>query len=254
MIEVRRTIIAGNWKINMDHLEGASLAGDIAAGLEGREPACEVVLIPPFTALPAVMNAIEDSPISGGAQNLWYEENGAYTGEISTGMISALGCRYVLVGHSERRHVIGEGSDILSRKLRAALAGGLIPIYCVGETLGERESGTASKVVAEQIGEVLTGLSDADMRSTVIAYEPVWAIGTGKTATPDDAGSMHEIIRVLLGDIFGSRTAEDTPILYGGSVKPGNAAELLAREEIDGALVGGASLEAGSFLGIVFPA
>ncbi len=254
MIVVRRTIVAGNWKMNMDHIEGAALAGDIVAGLKGREPSCEIVIIPPFTTLPAVISAIGGSPVAAGAQDLWYEENGAFTGEISAGMISSLGCRYVLVGHSERRHVIGEGSEILSRKLRAALSGGLSPIYCVGETLGERESGSASEIVTEQIGEALTGLSSEDMARTVVAYEPVWAIGTGKTATPGDAGSMHQVIRGVLSDIFGAQTAEKTPILYGGSVKPGNAAELLAMEDIDGALVGGASLDAGSFLGIVFPA
>lgn len=251
---MRRTIVAGNWKMHMDHLEGAALAKEIVAGLVDRQPACEVVLIPPFTAIPAVIGAIEGAPISAGAQDLWYEEKGAFTGEISAQMISALGCRYVLVGHSERRHVIGEGSELLSKKLRAALSGGLLPIYCVGETLDERESGMASKVVAEQIGDGLEGLTVQDMQKVVIAYEPVWAIGTGKTATPGDAGSMHEIIRGLIGDIFGPETAGETSILYGGSVKPGNAAELLAMEEIDGALVGGAALEAQSFLGIVFPA
>jgi len=254
MIRVRRTIVAGNWKMNMDHVEGAALAGDIAAGLEGREPSCEIVLIPPFTTLLSVMSAIEGSGIAAGAQNLWYEEKGAFTGEISAGMIFSLGCRYVLVGHSERRHVIGEGSDILFRKLRAALSGGLSPIYCVGETLDERESGSAAEVVTEQIGEVLTGLSSEEMERTRIAYEPVWAIGTGRTATPGDAGSMHEVIRGVISKIFGAEAAEETPILYGGSVKPGNAAELLAMKDIDGALVGGASLDAGSFLGIVFPA
>jgi triosephosphate isomerase len=254
MIRVRRTIVAGNWKMNTDHIEGAALAGDIVAGIEGRKPSCEIVLIPPFTSIPSVMSEIEGSPIAAGAQNLWYEEKGAFTGEISAGMISSLGCSYVLVGHSERRHVIGEGADILSRKLRAALAGRLSPIYCVGETLGQRESGIASEVVTGQIGEVLTGLSGEDMARTVIAYEPVWAIGTGKTATPGDAGSMHEVIRGIISDIFGPETAEETPILYGGSVKPDNAAELLGMEDIDGALVGGASLDAESFLGIVFPA
>lgn len=251
---MRRTIVAGNWKMHMDHLEGAALAKEIASGLVDRQPACEVVLIPPFTTIPAVIDAIEGAPISVGAQDLWYEEKGAYTGEISAGMISGLGCRHVLVGHSERRHVIGEGSELLSKKLRAALSGGLSPIYCVGETFDERESGMASKVVAEQIGEGLAGLTVQDMQDVVIAYEPVWAIGTGVTATPGDAGSMHGIIRTLLGDIFGPETAQETPVLYGGSVKPGNAAELLSMEEIDGALVGGAALEAGSFLGIVFPA
>jgi triosephosphate isomerase len=251
---LRKTIIAGNWKMNMDHIEGASLAAAIAAGLKGRKPACDVVLFPPFTTLPAVMSVIEGSVMAAGAQDLWYGENGAFTGEISAGMIYSLGCRYVLVGHSERRHVIGEGSDILSKKLRAALAGGLIPVYCVGETLDERESGSASKVVTEQIEEVLSGLSGDEMGRTVIAYEPVWAIGTGRTATPEDAGSMHGVIRGMISDMFGASAAGGTSVLYGGSVKPGNAAQLLAMEDIDGALVGGASLDASSFLGIVFPA
>ena len=251
---MRRTITAGNWKMNMDHIEGASLAKDILAGLEGRDPACEVILIPPFTTLPAVVEALEGSRVLTGAQNLWYEEKGAFTGEISAGMIFNLGCRYVLVGHSERRHVIGEMGDILSKKLRAALSGGLSPIYCVGETLEERENGMASTIVTEHIERVLEGLSVEEMGRTVIAYEPVWAIGTGKTATPDDAGAMHAVIRGVLAKIFGAPVAGETPILYGGSVKPGNAAELLAMEDIDGALVGGASLDAESFLGIVFPA
>lgn len=251
---MRRTIVAGNWKMNMDHSEGAALARNIRNGLEGREPSCEVVLIPPFTTIPSVMIIIEDSAISAGAQDLWYEEKGAFTGEISAGMIAGLGCKYVLAGHSERRHVIGEGPEILSRKVRAALAGGLSPIYCVGETLGEREGGIASEVVTGQLRDVLTGLSSDDMARTVIAYEPVWAIGTGKTATPDDAESMHRVIRGVLSEIFGPEAAEETPVLYGGSVKPDNAAELLAMEDIDGALVGGAALDAGSFLGIVFPA
>jgi triosephosphate isomerase len=253
-MSLRRTIIAGNWKMNMDHIEGASLAADIAAGLKGKKPACEIVLFPPFTTLPAVMGVIAGSVIAAGAQDLWYEENGAFTGEISAGMIYNLGCRYVLVGHSERRHVIGEKPDILSKKLRAALSGGLIPVYCVGETLDERESGSASEVVTGQIREVLSGLSGEEMGRTVIAYEPVWAIGTGRTATPDDAGSMHGIIRGMISDMFGAGAAGETPILYGGSVKPGNAAQLLEMEDIDGALVGGASLDASSFLGIVFPA
>ena len=251
---MRRTIVAGNWKMNLDHIEGASLAKRIAAGLEGRDPACEIILIPPFTALHAVVEAVDGSRIATGAQNLWYEEKGAFTGEISAGMIHSLGCRYVLVGHSERRHVIGEGSDILAKKLRASLSGGLSPIYCVGETLDERENGMASKVVTEQIGDVLKGLSVEEMGRTVIAYEPVWAIGTGKTATPDDAGAMHAVIRGVLGETVGAPVAAETPILYGGSVKPGNAASLLAMEDIDGALVGGASLDAESFLGIVFSA
>jgi triosephosphate isomerase len=253
MVTVRRTIVAGNWKMNLDHKAGAGLARAIIAGLEDREPPCEVVLIPSFTTLPSVAEEVRGSRVATGAQNLWYEEKGAFTGEISASMITALGCRYVLVGHSERRHIIGEKAPLLAKKLRAGLAGGLSPVYCVGETLDERENGLASEVVTKQVSDVLSGLAADEMARTVIAYEPVWAIGTGRTATPDDAGSMHGVIRGVLEGLFGSAAADETPILYGGSVKPANAAELLGVEDIDGALVGGASLDAESFLGIVFP-
>jgi triosephosphate isomerase len=250
-MEVRRTIIAGNWKMHMDHLEGGALAGDIADALGSIDHECEVVLIPPFTSIPAVAQAVAGSAVITGAQDLWYEEKGAFTGEISARMLSSLGCRYVLVGHSERRHVIGEDAGILSKKLRAALSGDLLPIYCVGELLEERNAGNASVVVTDQIKDVLEDLSGDQIGRVVIAYEPVWAIGTGETATPDDADSMHAVIRNVLAEMFGSEVSQAAPILYGGSVKPGNAAELLSRGEVDGALVGGASLDAESFLGIV---
>jgi len=250
---MRRRIVAGNWKMNMDHEEGGELAASVAKGLEGRRPGCEVVLIPPFTTLPAVAGAVRGSDILTGAQDLWYESGGAFTGEVSGVMLSRLGCTYVLVGHSERRHVIGEGPGLLAKKLRAALEAGLMPIFCVGERLEEREEGRASDVVVRQLGEVLQGLGAAGIDRTVIAYEPVWAIGTGKTATPDDAEAMHGVIRKELASLFNEESAMRTSILYGGSVKPGNAASLLEMENIDGALVGGASLEAESFLGIVFP-
>jgi triosephosphate isomerase len=249
---LRRRIIAGNWKMNLDHLEGETLARRIASDLAERKPDCEVVVIPPFTTIPAVAAALEGSGVRTGAQDLWYEVKGAFTGEISAGMIERLGCSYVLVGHSERRHIIGEKSGLLSKKLRAALSAQLSPIYCVGETFEEREGGEAQDVVAGQIREVLKGIGESGISRTVVAYEPVWAIGTGRTATPDDAGTMHGIIRDLVAGIFGGKAADAVPILYGGSVKPGNASELLAVEGIDGALVGGASLDADSFLGIIF--
>jgi triosephosphate isomerase len=248
---MRRRIVAGNWKMNKDHVEGAALARDIAAGLAARPSSCEVVLIPPFTSLPAVREAIRGSAAKAGAQDISAEDEGAFTGEISGRMLRALGCEYVLVGHSERRHIIGEGGALLARKLRAALRSGLSPVYCVGELLGERESGAAEEVVSRQIREGCEGLSPAEFSRVVLAYEPVWAIGTGRTATPKDASDMHGAIRRLIGDLLGAEAAAEVPVLYGGSVKPESAAGLLADREIDGLLVGGASLAADSFLAIV---
>ena len=250
---MRRTIIAGNWKMNKDHREGAALAREIRDGVKGREIASEIVLIPPFTTLPDVSRELERSGIMIGGQNLYHEERGAYTGEISGLMLRAVGCTYVLVGHSERRHVIGEGGELLAKKLRAALVSDLMPILCVGELLEEREAGKAGDVVIKQLVEVLDGLAPGEFSRVVIAYEPVWAIGTGKTATCQDASEMHAVIRSRVEKMFGSEAAQETPVLYGGSVKPQNAAELLSDSEIDGVLVGGASLEAASFIGIIFP-
>jgi triosephosphate isomerase len=247
---VRRKIIAGNWKMNMDHRAGAALAKEICDGLAGR-PACEVVLIPPFTTIPSVVEATHGSVVKTGAQDLYFEDEGAFTGEISGRMIRALGCTYVLVGHSERRHVIGEEGALLARKLRAALRNKLKPIFCVGELLADREAGRAFEVVTSQIRGGCEGLEAEEFSRVVIAYEPVWAIGTGKTATPRDASDMHGVIRMLVKEIFGTAAAEETAILYGGSVKPEGAADLLADMEIDGLLVGGASLKAQSFLGII---
>lgn len=248
---MRKTIIAGNWKLNKNHIEGSALAGEIAAGMKEMEFSGEVVIIPPFTTLPSVLDAVKGSRILVGGQNLFYEDEGAFTGEISGKMLFSLGCTYVLVGHSERRHVMGEGGAILARKLRAALRTDLLPIFCVGEVLDEREAGRAVDVVVTQITEVLEGLGREDISRVVIAYEPVWAIGTGRTATPQDAAEMHDVIRGVLRRMFERDVAEGTAILYGGSVKPGNAAELLKEPDIDGVLVGGASLDASSFLAIV---
>ena len=251
---MRRRIIAGNWKMNKGHREGALLAGEILEGLGGKgDPGCEVVLMPPFVSLPAVMEVIKDSSIEGGAQDLFYEESGAFTGEISGGMLAELGVRYVLAGHSERRHVIGEGNDLVARKLKAALASQLTPVLCVGELLEERESGRAEEVVLEQVRSALENLAAHECANVVVAYEPVWAIGTGRTATPEDASRMHRVIRKTLEDLHGKEISEKTAILYGGSVKPQNAAVLFAAPDVDGALVGGASLSAESFLGILFP-
>ena len=250
---MRRRIVAGNWKMNMDHREGAAFVKELLAGLEGKDPSCEVVLFPPFTTLPAVTDALADSQVRTGAQDLYFEESGAYTGGISGRMLAALGASYALAGHSERRHVFGEDDATVARKLGAALRSGLAPVLCVGELLEEREAGDATKVVDTQVRASLEGLSADEFGRVVVAYEPVWAIGTGKTATPGDAADMHTFIRKALGSLFGEQAAQLTPILYGGSVKPSNARELLEAENVDGVLVGGASLEADSFLSIIFP-
>lgn len=251
---MRKRIVAGNWKMNMGYREGAALAGEILEGIGKRgDPGCEVVLMPPFVSLPAVMEVIEGSAIEGGAQDLFYEESGAFTGEISGGMLAELGVSYVLAGHSERRHVIGEGNDLVARKLTAALASGLTPVLCVGELLEERESGRAEEIVLGQVSSALEGLSAGECAKVVVAYEPVWAIGTGKTATPEDASRMHRVIRGALERLHGKEISEKTAILYGGSVKPQNAAVFFAVPDVDGVLVGGASLAAESFLGIAFP-
>jgi len=248
---MRRKRVAGNWKMNKDHREGAALAREILEGLAKEPVSCEVILLPPFTTLPAVLQVLAGSAVSVGGQDLFYEDEGAFTGEVSGSMLKSLGCAYVLVGHSERRHVIGEGGEILAKKLRAALRNGLAPIYCVGELIEERESGRAEAVVERQLADALHGLSTSEIGRVVIAYEPVWAIGTGKTATPDDASSMHAFIHAALERIVEPAAAREMPILYGGSVKPDNAAALLSRDGIDGFLVGGASLKAPSFLAVM---
>lgn len=248
---MRPKILAGNWKMNLDHLAGAVLAKEICVGLGAGRGACEVVLIPPFTTLPAVAEAARGSVVKTGAQDLYCEDEGAYTGEISGGMLRALGCAYVLVGHSERRHTIGESGALVARKLRAALRNGLVPILCVGELLAERESHKAVEVVTNQVRESCEGLEAAEFSRVVVAYEPVWAIGTGKTATPQDASDMHGVIRIVAKELFGTAAAENLQILYGGSAKPESAPALLAEPEIDGLLVGGASLKASSFLGMM---
>jgi triosephosphate isomerase len=248
---MRHKILAGNWKMNLDHRAGAALAKEICDGAGAARSACEIILIPPFTTLPAVADAVRGSVVKTGAQDLYCEDEGAYTGEISGGMLRALGCEYVLVGHSERRHTIGESSDLVARKLRAALRNGLVPILCVGELLAERESRKAVDVVTSQVRESCEGLEGAEFSRVVVAYEPVWAIGTGRTATPQDAADMHGVIRIIAKELFGTAAAENLPILYGGSAKPDTAPALLAEPEIDGLLVGGASLKASTFLGMV---
>jgi len=248
---MRETIVAGNWKMNKDHIEGAELAGELSSLIASKEHACRIIVFPPFTTIPSVISSIDTEELHIGAQDIFYEDEGAFTGEVSGKMLKRLGCTYVLVGHSERRHVIGEGAEILKKKLLAAFRNELIPVYCVGELLEEREEGRAHEVVTKQLLDGIAVLDSDALKKIVIAYEPVWAIGTGRTATPEDATEMHRLIREAISEKFGKELSDAIPILYGGSVKPENASELLAQEEIDGVLVGGASLKADSFYKII---
>jgi triosephosphate isomerase len=242
----RPRLVAGNWKMHKTAAEGASLARELVEMTRAR-PSAELLVCPPFTALESVGRVTRGSGIHLGGQNLHHEKQGAFTGEISASMLVALECRFVIVGHSERRHGMGEDDATVASKLRAALAGGLTPIVCVGETLAERESGSAAEVLVRQIRSAYGELEPAAVRTTVIAYEPVWAIGTGRVATPEQAREAHEIVRATLERVTGSGAGRDAAILYGGSVGPANAEALFAEPEIDGALVGSASLEAASF-------
>ena len=241
---MRKIIIAGNWKMHKTNEEAEKLARGLLGVVKPRDNV-KMVLCPPFTALERVSKVIEGSFIELGAQNLFYEKEGAYTGEISPLMLKSVGCRYVIIGHSERRKYFKETDELINRKIRSAIQEGLIPIFCVGETLEERERGKAQVVVERQVRE---GLKDIDREGeVVIAYEPVWAIGTGKTATPETASQMHKFIRAIIGEIWGEVKAQEITILYGGSVKPENIDSLMSQDEIDGVLVGGASLDVNSF-------
>jgi triosephosphate isomerase len=249
--EVRKPIVGGNWKMNNTLKEARGLALEVRHALAGLGGRVDVVVCPPFGALEAVGEALKDSGIALGAQDCFWEEEGAFTGEISVPMLRDLGCRYCIVGHSERRHKFGEPDEWVCRKIHALHRHSLSPIVCVGETLDERESGSTKDVVRGQLLRALEDLDSARMLKTVVAYEPVWAIGTGKTATPEQAQEVHAFIRNILIDIYGLEVALRVRIQYGGSVKPENMAELMAMPDIDGALVGGASLQATSFAKIV---
>jgi triosephosphate isomerase len=246
----RPRVVAGNWKMHKTGAEGAALAHELVA-LLGARPPCAVIVCPPFPALEAVRAALQGSAIGLGAQNLHAEPRGAFTGEVSGPMLAAAGCRYVIVGHSERRHGMGEDDALVARKLRAARRDGLTPIVCAGETLSERDQGLTADVLVRQIRAAYEGLSPAEAQETLIAYEPVWAIGTGRVATPEQARDAHRIIRATLERVVGPGGGAAACVLYGGSVNAENAPQLFAEPEIDGALVGGASLEAASFFRIV---
>ncbi len=242
----RKPIIAGNWKMNKTSKEARDLAQKLiplVSGVNNRD----IVLAPPFTALPAVAEMIKGTEMALGAQNMSWEDKGAFTGEVSAEMLLDLGCKYVIIGHSERRQYFGETDETVNKKLRQALNKGLMPIVCVGETLKEREGGKANEVIERQVAGALKGITAAEMQKIVIAYEPVWAIGTGKTATPEQANEIHSFIRQKIKAAYGTETADSLRIQYGGSVTPENVSSLMAMPDIDGALVGGASLKPESF-------
>jgi len=250
MNKFRKRIIAGNWKMNKSVAESKALASDIKRDLAECGDV-DVVLCPPFTSLAVVGEIIDATRIKFGAQNMHWESNGAYTGEISANMLRSIYCHYVIIGHSERRAYFGETDEIVNKKTKAALAANLIPIVCVGETLEERKSESQEAVVKGQLEGGLAGIDADDLKKIVVAYEPVWAIGTGEVATPAQAQAMHAFIRSVLGDIANEEVAESVRIQYGGSMKPSNAAELLSQPDIDGGLIGGAALDACSFIELV---
>ena len=248
---MRKNIVAGNWKMNTTLAEGVGLAKDVNEALKGFTPNCDVIIAVPFTHLASVNAVIDPAKLGLGAENCADHAKGAYTGEVSAAMVAATGATYVILGHSERRQYYGETSEILKNKVALALENNLTPIFCIGEVLEERENGTYLDVVKKQIEDALFDMSAADFSKLILAYEPVWAIGTGKTATDDQAEEMHAHIRKVIADKYGKEVAENTSILYGGSCKPSNAPQLFAKPNVDGGLIGGASLDAESFMGIV---
>jgi triosephosphate isomerase (TIM) len=245
----RPRFVAGNWKMHTTPAQASALARELVELLRAG-PACTIAVCPPFTSLPAARAAFEGTPILLGAQNLHWEPQGAVTGEIAGPMLAAAGCALVIVGHSERRHGLGEDDAMVARKLRAALRDGLTPIVCVGETLAERDGGKMAEVLVRQTRAAFDGLTGAEASQVVVAYEPVWAIGTGRVATPEQAREAHQLIRATLDRVVGGEAGHLACILYGGSVNAENVASLFAETDIDGALVGGASLKAPAFFHI----
>ncbi len=248
---MRKKVIAGNWKMNKDLNESQYLLTKLTSGLGGKRLNCEIIICPPFTSLSEAYSLIKNTPVKLGAQNMYFEESGAFTGEISAKMLKSVGCEYVIIGHSERRIIFRETDGFVNEKLKAALTAELKPIFCIGETLEEREAGKEKEILKKQLSEGLDEISVDQMKNIIIAYEPVWAIGTGKTATPSQAQEMHNFIRSYIKDDFTEETSDQLIIQYGGSVKPENARDLLAQKDIDGALVGGACLNAESFISII---
>ncbi|WP_028973162.1 triose-phosphate isomerase [Spirochaeta cellobiosiphila] len=247
---MRTAFMAGNWKMNKTPSEAVAFAKELVEALKGAN--AKALVAPTFVALPGVAEVVKGSNVLLGAQNMASVESGAHTGEVSADMLLDIGVQYVILGHSERRAIYGETDSLINTKVKFAIEKGLLPILCVGETLEEREAGKLEEVILTQVKEGLKGVSEADLAKVTIAYEPVWAIGTGKTATPDDADAVHKYIRKVIADLYSGSAADAIIIQYGGSVKPDNVKELMAMENIDGALVGGASLKTDSFKSIVF--
>jgi triosephosphate isomerase (TIM) len=247
---MRKKVIAGNWKMNNDLAQSQNLVSNILNGLQSK-PNCEVIICPPYTSLSEISSLVKNTSVKLGAQNMYSEDSGAFTGEVSASMLKSVGCEYVILGHSERRNIFGESDEMINKKVLKALESGLKPIFCVGELLEQREAGTTKDVVKRQVESGLKNVDSSKINEIIIAYEPVWAIGTGKTATSAQAQEVHEFIRSLIKNLFSSEVAEKIIIQYGGSVKPENSGELLSQKDIDGALIGGACLKADSFLSII---
>jgi triosephosphate isomerase (TIM) len=248
---MRTKVVAGNWKMNNDLNGSINLISEIKKGLNGKILKATAIVCPPFTSLESANTLLKDSDVKLGAQNMHFEEDGAFTGEISPSMLKSVGCEYVILGHSERRTIFGELNQVINKKIKTAIKHGIKPIFCIGETLEERENGTTFKVIETQVSEGLEGLSETELSTMIIAYEPVWAIGTGKVASPAQAQEVHKFIRDLIAKLISASFAEKLVIQYGGSVKPDNSKELLSQPDIDGALVGGACLKADSFIKII---
>ena len=247
---LRKTVIAGNWKMNMTPSEAEKLINELKGMVEGKN-GCDIVVCVPFVDICTAVNATKGTNIKVGAQNVHFKKNGAYTGEISADMLKEIGAEYVVIGHSERRQYFGETDETVNLRLKAALEAGITPILCVGEVLAEREQGVTAEVVSLQTKIALLDVNSEDVKKVIIAYEPVWAIGTGKTATSDQADEVCSVIRSVLADKYGADVSEAVTIQYGGSMKPDNAAELLSKYHVDGGLIGGASLKATDFTAIV---
>ena len=246
---MRRVFVAGNWKMNLDRQAAVQLASALAARVD--QQVVQVAICPAFVYLAPVAQAIAGSKVQLGAQDLYHQGKGAFTGEISADMLKDVGCKFVIVGHSERRHVLGESDQLINKKLKAAIDADLHPIFCVGEKLDQRDAGATEQVVQSQLAAGLSGLGQEQLKSLTIAYEPVWAIGTGRNATPQQAQEVHLFIRQYLEKQYSELLAQKTVIQYGGSVKASNAQELIGQPDVDGALVGGASLKADEFMGII---
>ncbi|MBQ8050242.1 MAG: triose-phosphate isomerase [Bacteroidaceae bacterium] len=248
---MRKKIVAGNWKMNLNLQEGVALATELKAALAAEKPNCDVVICTPFIHLATVAGVVEGTVIGLGAENCADKEKGAYTGEVSAAQVKSTGAQYVILGHSERRAYYGETAEILKQKVNLALANGLKVIFCIGEVLEERETGKQNDVVGAQLAGSLYDLTAEQMKNVILAYEPVWAIGTGKTATSDQAQDMHAFIRGEIKKQFGAEVAEQTSILYGGSCKPSNAKDIFSKPDVDGGLIGGAALKCEDFKGII---